>query len=107
VWFEVRTGSIFISTHMGSYKARSLRLHPRAALGVSNDTLPYRALTVICDASIEPLSERRRVNLLRREAHHFLGRAAGEVYIREWLRTGPPGPGELVRLTPRRLHFYE
>ena len=107
VWFEVNGRSIWISTHLGSYKAKSLRISPRAALGVSNDTLPYRALTLICDASIEPLTERRRINLLRREAHNFLGRAAGDAYIREWLQTGRPGPGELVRLTPHHFHFYE
>jgi nitroimidazol reductase NimA-like FMN-containing flavoprotein (pyridoxamine 5'-phosphate oxidase superfamily) len=107
VWFDVNGASILISTHLGSYKAKSLRLSPRAALGVSNDTLPYQALTVICDASIEALTERRRINLLRREAHNFLGLAAGDAYIGEWLQSGHPGPGELVRLTPRRFHFYE
>ena len=107
VWFDLRDGQILISTHLGSYKAKSLRCQPRAALGVSNGTWPYRSLALIGEASIEPLPERGRISLVRREARRFLGRAAGDVYIAEWLAGGRPGPGELVRITIRTFRFYE
>jgi PPOX class probable F420-dependent enzyme len=107
VWFEYRDGEILIGSRPNEYKCRSLRAVGRAALTVSTPDWPYTTVTAVGDASVEPLPEARRKEFIDAMAHRYLGRELGDRYYERWSKGGHPGDGELIRLRPKRIRFYD
>ncbi len=106
VWYRYQDGEILISTPPGAYKCRSLRDNPRASLAVSTDW-PYRLVTVTGDVAVEVLEEPRRIEFVTEVAARYLGTELGGRYIEGWMGDGGPGDGELLRLRPARIRFYD
>jgi pyridoxamine 5'-phosphate oxidase-like protein len=106
VWFEYRDGEVLIASPPGAYKCRSLSRDGRAALSISTVERPYWIVSVVGDAVIERLPEAERIKFLGAIAPRYLGAEAGREYIDAWLKGGHPGDGELIRLRPKKVHFY-
>lgn len=108
VWFEHRDGEFLIASPKGSYKGRSLAADGRASLAVSTpEGQPYHLVTVVGDATVELLPEAERVRFVSAQAERYLGSKAARRYVERWSRDGHPGDGELIRIRPRRVRFYE
>ena len=58
------------------------------------------------DATVEPLPEPRRIEFITKVARRYLGADQGDRYVEKWKRGGHPGPGELIRIRPRRIGYY-
>jgi PPOX class probable F420-dependent enzyme len=106
VWFERDGEDLVVASPPGAYKVRALARNGRAALTVSTAERPYLIVTAVGDATVEPLPEPRRKELVRRLADRYLGEAKGAEYVEAWMRGGHPGDGELIRLRPRKINFY-
>src|SRR3954468_460079 len=105
VWFEYRDAEILIATPPGRYKGRALSRDGRAALSVSTVERPYWIVSVVGDATVEPLPEPERVEFVGAIAVRYLGAEAAHEYLDAWLKGGRPGDGELIRLRPNKVHF--
>ena len=106
VWFEKRDGELLIASPPGTYKCRSLRRNPRAALTVSTPERPYLVATAVGDASVEKFPEKDRIDFINVIAIRYLGETDGRPYIDAWLRGGHPGDGELIRIRPQKTNYY-
>ena len=102
VWFRHVDGEIRIASRPGEYKCRSLRADGRAALTVATPEPPYLTLNVIADATVEPLPERERIELITSLARSYMRSELADAYLERWMKGGHPGDGELIRLKPRR-----
>ena len=102
VWFRHADGEIRIASRPGEYKCRSLRADGRAALTVATPEPPYLTLNVIADATVEPLPERERIELITSLARSYMRSELADAYLERWMKGGHPGDGELIRLKPRR-----
>jgi len=107
VWFAFRDGEVLVASRPGEYKCRSLRADGRAALTVSTPEWPYLMVTAVGDALVEPLPEPERKELIGELCHSYLGREQGDRYYEKWSKGGHPGDGELIRLRPRKIRFYD
>jgi nitroimidazol reductase NimA-like FMN-containing flavoprotein (pyridoxamine 5'-phosphate oxidase superfamily) len=106
VWFEYRDGELLIGSPAAAYKGRALAKDGRAALAVSTVERPYHIVSVVGDATVERLPEPERVEFVTAIATRYLGSDDGRRYVETWRRGGHPGDGELIRLRPRKIHFY-
>ena len=106
VWFEHRDGDVLIATPLGTYKGRALSRDGRAALSVSTVERPYWIVSAIGDAALEALPESERIEFVGAIAVRYLGPERGREYFEAWLKGGHPGDGELIRLRPKKVHFY-
>ena len=106
VWFERDGDDLLVASPPGAYKGRALARNGRAALTVSTVERPYLIVTAVGDATVEPLPEARRKEVVTRLATRYLGESEGRKYIEAWMRGGHPGDGELIRLRPRKINFY-
>ena len=105
VWFEHRAGELLIATPAATYKGRALSRDGRAALSVSTVERPYWIVSVVGDATVEPLPESERIEFVGAIALRYLGPERGREYLEDWRKGGQPGDGELIRLRPRKIHF--
>ena len=105
VWFEHRDGEVLIATPLATYKGRALSRDGRAALSVSTVERPYWIVSVVGDATVEPLPESERIEFVGAIALRYLGSERGREYLEAWRKGGHPGDGELIRLRPRKIHF--
>ena len=106
VWFDYADGEILVATRPDEFKCRSLRANGRAAFTVSTPEVPYGSTMVAGDATVEPLPEPRRIEFITKVARRYLGADQGDRYVEKWKRGGHPGPGELIRIRPRRIGYY-
>jgi nitroimidazol reductase NimA-like FMN-containing flavoprotein (pyridoxamine 5'-phosphate oxidase superfamily) len=106
VWFEYREGELLIASPAAAYKGRALAKDGRAALAVSTVERPYHIVSVVGDAAVEPLPEPERIEFVTAIATRYLGPDDGRRYVQAWIKGGHPGVGELIRLRPRKIHFY-
>jgi nitroimidazol reductase NimA-like FMN-containing flavoprotein (pyridoxamine 5'-phosphate oxidase superfamily) len=106
VWFEHRDGELLIASPPNAYKGRALARDGRAALSVSTVERPYWIVSAVGDATVERLPEPERIEFVSAIAARYLGAEAGREYIEGWLKGGHPGNGELIRLRPKKIHFY-
>jgi nitroimidazol reductase NimA-like FMN-containing flavoprotein (pyridoxamine 5'-phosphate oxidase superfamily) len=106
VWFEYREGELLIGSPAAAYKGRALAKDGRAALAVSTTERPYQIVSVVGDATVERLPEPERIEFISDIATRYLGLDGGRRYLETWSRGGHPGDGELIRLRPRKIHFY-
>jgi hypothetical protein len=106
VWFEHRDGDLLIASPPNAYKGRALARDGRAALSVSTVERPYWIVSAVGDATVERLAESERVEFVSAIALRYLGAEASREYIDGWLKGGHPGDGELIRLRPKKIHFY-
>ena len=106
VWFEHRDGEILIASPPSAYKGRALSRDGRAALSVSTVERPYWIVSAVGTAVVERLPEPQRIEFVSAIAPRYLGAEAGRRYLDDWLKGGHPGDGELIRLRPKKIHFY-
>jgi len=107
VWFDHADGQLLIGSRPDEYKCRSLRVNKRAALTVSTPEWPYWMVTAVGEATVEPLPEAQRKQLIGTLCHRYLGQERGDRYYEKWSQGGHPGDGELIRLHPGRIRFYD
>ena len=107
VWFDYRDGELLIASPPRAYKGRSLTADPHAALSVSTPEAPYFLVSVVGDAQVEMLPEAVRIPFVSEQAHRYLGPEGGREYVGRWIKRGHPGDGELIRIRPRKINFYE
>src|ERR1700692_1886349 len=86
VWFEHRGGELLIASPAGAYKGRALAMDGRASLAVSTTERPYHIVTVVADATVEPIPERERIEFVTAIAPLYLGPQAARLYIETWTR---------------------
>jgi nitroimidazol reductase NimA-like FMN-containing flavoprotein (pyridoxamine 5'-phosphate oxidase superfamily) len=106
VWFEYRAGELLIASPAAAYKGRALAKDGRAALTASTTERPYHIVSVVADATVERLPEPERIEFVTAIATRYLGPEGRGRYLEPWIRGGHPGDGELIRLRPRKIHFY-
>lgn len=106
VWYRY-TGEVLIASPPDTYKCRSLRADPRATLAVSTPSWPYRLVTVTGRVEVEVFEEHHRIDFVRDVAVRYLGPERGAEYIAGWIKGGHPGNGDLLRLRPERIRFYD
>ncbi len=106
VWFEYRDGELLVASKPDTYKGRALARDPRATLAVSTLVRPYHIATAVGDATIERLREPERIEFVTAIAHRYLDAEDARSYMDVWMKGGQPGDGELIRLRPKKIHFY-
>jgi hypothetical protein len=106
VWFEYRDAEVLIASPAAAYKGRALAKNGRAALSVSTVDRPYHIVSIVGDATVEPLVEPERIEFVTAIAARYLGPDGGQRYTEAWIKGGHPGDGELIRLRPLKINFY-
>jgi PPOX class probable F420-dependent enzyme len=98
VWHEWRDGGFTVITGSRDVKAVHLRRDPRASIVVCEQTPPYRAVEVRCDARLLTAGVEDAV---KRIASRYLGEEAGAAYAER------AADDLLIRLEPGNLRAWD
>lgn len=99
IWYLYWDGRLLMRTAKESVKARNIRRDPRVTVCVQDERPPYASVTIHGRATIEPEIPGLDGDI----AHRYLGKMAGDAYLRVAAENVQQGGEVTLAVTPERV----
>ena len=99
IWYVYRDGRLLMRTGKESVKARNIRRDPRVTVCVQDERPPYASITIHGRAGIEGEIAGLDGDIARR----YLGKIAGDAYLKVAAANVQQGEEVTIVLTPERV----
>jgi PPOX class probable F420-dependent enzyme len=85
VWYQYRTGALYIMARQDSVKVRNIRRDARVAVSIPKPDLPYQYVVIEGTATI---TDHEIAKMILEISIHYRGKENGEIFANELLSEG-------------------